>query len=62
MTTDVDRVAEFAWHVVAPIDSPIEIPVGTLFLPRLLGPTFTLYGLLVTLLSLPSITSSGSGG
>ncbi|KZP24913.1 hypothetical protein FIBSPDRAFT_1041724 [Athelia psychrophila] len=32
MTTDVDRVAEFAWHVVAPIDSPIEIHVGTLFL------------------------------
>ncbi|KZP23060.1 hypothetical protein FIBSPDRAFT_1043195 [Athelia psychrophila] len=37
MATDVDRVAEFAWHVFAVIDSPIEIIVGTLFLSRLLG-------------------------
>ncbi|KZP24950.1 multidrug resistance-associated ABC transporter [Athelia psychrophila] len=52
MTTDVDRVAEFAWHVFAVIDSPVEIVVGTIFLSRLLGSS-SLYGLLVTLLFLP---------
>ncbi|TFK34287.1 multidrug resistance-associated ABC transporter [Crucibulum laeve] len=37
MTTDVDRICEFAWHVFAFVDSPIEIMVGTIFLYKLLG-------------------------
>ncbi|KAF7972890.1 hypothetical protein HWV62_16688 [Athelia sp. TMB] len=52
MTTDVDRVAEFAWHAFSLIDSPIEIIVGTIFLYNLLGPS-SLWGLLVTVLFLP---------
>ena len=37
MTTDVDRVSEFAWHLFTLVDSPIEICIGTLFLYKLLG-------------------------
>lgn len=56
MTTDVDRVSEFSWHVFSlvgasrrtfrvavmvphhePLDSPIEIVIGSYFLYKLLG-------------------------
>jgi len=37
MTTDVDRVSEFAWHFFSLIDAPIEIIIGTIFLYNLLG-------------------------
>lgn len=37
MTTDVDRVSDFAWHVFSLVDSPIEIAIGTYFLYHLLG-------------------------
>lgn len=37
MTTDTDRLSEFAWHFFALVDSPIELVVGTIFLYRLLG-------------------------
>jgi hypothetical protein len=37
MTTDVDRVGEFAWHLFSLVDSPIEIAIGTIFLYNLLG-------------------------
>ncbi|EIW78464.1 multidrug resistance-associated ABC transporter [Coniophora puteana RWD-64-598 SS2] len=37
MTTDVDRVSDFAWHMFSLVDAPIEILIGTLFLYRLLG-------------------------
>lgn len=37
MTTDVDRVSEFAWHLFSLVDSPIEIVIGTIFLYHLLG-------------------------
>ncbi|KAJ7635025.1 multidrug resistance-associated ABC transporter [Roridomyces roridus] len=37
MTTDVDRVSEFAWHLFTLVDSPIEIVVGSIFLYKLLG-------------------------
>ncbi|KAG6899520.1 hypothetical protein C0995_005779, partial [Termitomyces sp. Mi166 len=37
MTTDVDRVSEFAWHLFSLVDSPIEIMIGSLFLYKLLG-------------------------
>ncbi|KAG6805242.1 hypothetical protein H0H93_005250 [Arthromyces matolae] len=37
MTTDVDRVSEFAWHLFSLVDSPIEILIGSLFLYKLLG-------------------------
>ncbi|KAF9007916.1 ATP-binding cassette transporter [Cyathus striatus] len=52
MTTDVDRVSEFAWHVFALVDSPIEIVIGTLFLYRLLGVSCFI-GLAITCLFLP---------
>jgi hypothetical protein len=29
MTTDVDRVSEFSWHLFSLIDAPIEIAIGT---------------------------------
>jgi hypothetical protein len=32
MTTDVDRVSEFAWHMFSLIDAPIEIVIGSIFL------------------------------
>ena len=37
MTTDVDRVSDFAWHMFSLIDAPIEIVIGTVFLYKLLG-------------------------
>lgn len=37
MTTDVDRVSDFAWHFFSLIDAPIEIVIGTVFLYNLLG-------------------------
>lgn len=42
MTTDVDRVSEFAWHLFSLVDSPIEIAIGTFFLYHLLGECYTL--------------------
>ncbi|OSX61133.1 hypothetical protein POSPLADRAFT_1074834 [Postia placenta MAD-698-R-SB12] len=52
MTTDVDRVSEFAWHLFTLIDSPIELIIGTLFLYHLLGVS-CFFGLAVTCLFLP---------
>ncbi|KZT01063.1 multidrug resistance-associated ABC transporter [Laetiporus sulphureus 93-53] len=52
MTTDVDRVSEFAWHLFTLIDSPVEIVIGTLFLYNLLGISCFI-GLAVTCLFLP---------
>lgn len=52
MTTDVDRVSEFAWHMFALVDSPIEIVVGSIFLYKLLGVS-CFFGLAVTCLFLP---------
>ncbi|KAJ7255868.1 multidrug resistance-associated ABC transporter [Mycena haematopus] len=52
MTTDVDRVSEFAWHLFTLVDSPIEIIVGSIFLYKLLGVS-CLFGLAVTCLFLP---------
>ncbi|KAF8205439.1 multidrug resistance-associated ABC transporter [Mycena galopus ATCC 62051] len=52
MTTDVDRVSEFAWHLFTLVDSPIEIAVGSIFLYKLLGVS-CLFGLAVTCLFLP---------
>ncbi|KAF5371584.1 hypothetical protein D9758_003437 [Tetrapyrgos nigripes] len=52
MTTDVDRVSEFAWHLFALVDSPIELVIGTLFLYKLLGYS-CFFGLAVTCLFLP---------
>jgi len=52
MTTDVDRVSEFSWHVFTLVDSPIEIVVGTIFLYKLLGSS-AFVGLAVTCLFLP---------
>jgi hypothetical protein len=37
MTTDVDRVSDFAWHLFSLVDSPIEIIIGGYFLYALLG-------------------------
>ncbi|KAG7095389.1 hypothetical protein E1B28_006144 [Marasmius oreades] len=52
MTTDTDRVSEFAWHFFTLVDSPIELIIGTLFVYKLLGVS-ALYGLLVIVLSMP---------
>ncbi|KAK7047463.1 hypothetical protein VNI00_006694 [Paramarasmius palmivorus] len=52
MTTDTDRVSEFAWHFFTLIDSPIEMAIGSIFVYKLLGVS-SLYGLLVIFLSLP---------
>ncbi|KAL1665993.1 P-loop containing nucleoside triphosphate hydrolase protein [Schizophyllum commune] len=52
MTTDVDRVSEFAWHLFSLIDSPIEIVIGSWFLYDLLGPS-CFVGLAATLAFLP---------
>ncbi|KAG8904640.1 hypothetical protein FRB99_001405, partial [Tulasnella sp. 403] len=52
MTTDVDRVSEFSWHVFSLVDAPIEIVIGSIFLYRLLGIS-CLLGLAVTCLFLP---------
>ncbi|KAH7910130.1 hypothetical protein BJ138DRAFT_1127138 [Hygrophoropsis aurantiaca] len=52
MTTDVDRVSEFSWHMFSLVDSPIEIVIGTLFLYKLLGVSCFI-GLAMILLFLP---------
>ena len=52
MTTDVDRVSEFAWHLFTLVDSPIEIIIGSIFLYNLLGVS-CFFGLAVTCLFLP---------
>ncbi|KAH9067580.1 ATP-binding cassette transporter [Lactarius vividus] len=52
MTTDVDRVSEFSWHMFTLVDSPIEIIIGTIFLYSLLGSS-AFVGLAVTCLFLP---------
>ncbi|KAH9478408.1 ABC transporter 7 [Psilocybe cubensis] len=52
MTTDVDRVSDFAWHVFSLVDAPIEIVIGTWFLYNLLGVS-CFFGLAVTCLFLP---------
>ncbi|KAF8955330.1 multidrug resistance-associated ABC transporter [Flammula alnicola] len=52
MTTDVDRVSDFAWHVFSLVDAPIEIAIGTIFLYNLLGVS-CFFGLAVTCLFLP---------
>ncbi|KAA1472498.1 multidrug resistance-associated ABC transporter [Dentipellis sp. KUC8613] len=52
MTTDVDRVSEFSWHLFTLVDSPIEIMIGTFFLYKLLGVS-CFFGLAVTCLFLP---------
>ncbi|KAG2142476.1 multidrug resistance-associated ABC transporter [Suillus clintonianus] len=52
MTTDVDRVAEFPYHLFAIADSPIEIVVGTTLLYSMLGVSCFI-GLAVICLFLP---------
>ncbi|OBZ67977.1 ATP-dependent bile acid permease [Grifola frondosa] len=52
MTTDVDRVSEFSWHLFTLIDSPVEIVIGTIFLYHMLGVS-CFFGLAVTCLFLP---------
>ncbi|KAI0760574.1 multidrug resistance-associated ABC transporter [Fomes fomentarius] len=52
MTTDVDRVADFSWHLFTIVEAPIEILVGTLLLYSLLGVS-CFFGLAVTCLFLP---------
>lgn len=52
MTTDVDRVSEFVWHLFTLIESPVELVIGTIFLYRLLGVS-CLFGLAVTCLFMP---------
>ena len=52
MTTDVDRIAEFAYSLFSVIDAPLEIAIGTLFLYNLLGVS-CFFGLAVACLLLP---------
>ncbi|KIM26711.1 hypothetical protein M408DRAFT_330465 [Serendipita vermifera MAFF 305830] len=52
MTTDVDRVADLAWHLFTLVDCPIEIVIGGYFLWTLLGVS-AFYGLAASLLFLP---------
>lgn len=52
MTTDVDRVSEFSYHLFAITDSPIEIIVGTTLLYSMLGVSCFI-GLAVICLFLP---------
>ena len=52
MTTDVDRIAEFAYSLFSVIDAPLEIVIGTLFLYNLLGVS-CFFGLAVACLLLP---------
>ncbi|OJT05133.1 ABC transporter ATP-binding protein/permease VMR1, partial [Trametes pubescens] len=52
MTTDVDRISEFALHLFTVVDAPIEIVIGSLLLYSLLGVS-CLLGLAVTCLFLP---------
>lgn len=52
MTTDVDRVAEFPYHLFALADSPVEIVVGTTLLYNMIGVSCFI-GLAVICLFLP---------
>ncbi|KAG6333895.1 hypothetical protein ID866_5197 [Astraeus odoratus] len=52
MTTDVDRVSDFSWHMFSLVDSPVEIVIGTLFLYNLIGVSCFI-GLAVICLFLP---------
>ncbi|THU79589.1 ATP-binding cassette transporter [Dendrothele bispora CBS 962.96] len=52
MTTDVDRVSEFAWHFFTLVDSRIELLMPMMFLYKLLGYS-CFFGLAVTCLFLP---------
>ncbi|EIW54849.1 ATP-binding cassette transporter [Trametes versicolor FP-101664 SS1] len=52
MTTDVDRISEFAIHLFTIVDAPIEIVIGSWLLYSLLGVSCFL-GLAVTCLFLP---------
>ncbi|KAL1948837.1 hypothetical protein VTO73DRAFT_10643 [Trametes versicolor] len=52
MTTDVDRISEFAMHLFTIVDAPIEIVIGSWLLYSLLGVSCFL-GLAVTCLFLP---------
>ncbi|KAG8803549.1 hypothetical protein FRC16_004675 [Serendipita sp. 398] len=52
MTTDVDRVADFSWHLFSLVDSPIEIVIGGYFLYTLLGIS-AFWGLAASLLFIP---------
>ncbi|KAJ7589555.1 multidrug resistance-associated ABC transporter [Mycena floridula] len=52
MTTDVDRLSQFAFHSFSLIDCPIEIVIGSIFLYKLLGVS-SFVGLAVTILFLP---------
>ncbi|KAI0312306.1 multidrug resistance-associated ABC transporter [Amylostereum chailletii] len=52
MTTDVDRVSEFAFHLFTLVDAPLEIIIGTFFLYNLLGVS-SFFGLAVSCLFLP---------
>ncbi|KAG2156756.1 multidrug resistance-associated ABC transporter [Suillus bovinus] len=52
MTTDVDRVSEFPYHLFAIADSPVEIVVGTALLYSMLGVSCFI-GLAVICLFLP---------
>ncbi|WOO81435.1 ATP-dependent bile acid permease [Vanrija pseudolonga] len=51
-TVDVDRVAEFIFHLFTIVDAPLEIVVATVFLVKLLG-TSALFGLLTTICCMP---------
>ncbi|KAL1737962.1 ABC transporter type 1, transmembrane domain-containing protein, partial [Schizophyllum fasciatum] len=52
MTTDVERVSDFAWYLYSLLDSPIEIVIGSIFLYHLLG-TSSFVGLAVMIAYLP---------
>ncbi|KAI0066796.1 multidrug resistance-associated ABC transporter [Artomyces pyxidatus] len=52
MTTDVDRVSEFGFHLFTLVDAPIEICIGTFFLYSLLGVS-AFFGLAMACLFLP---------
>ncbi|KAH6905515.1 hypothetical protein BKA70DRAFT_495907 [Coprinopsis sp. MPI-PUGE-AT-0042] len=52
MTTDVDRVSAFAWHLFYLVNSPIDIAIGTVMLYNLLGVS-CFFGLGVALLFQP---------
>ncbi|KAH6911448.1 ATP-binding cassette transporter [Coprinopsis sp. MPI-PUGE-AT-0042] len=52
MTTDVDRIGDFAWHFFSIIDGPLEIFIASVLLYSLLGVS-SFFGLAVMLLLLP---------
>ncbi|KAL4244437.1 ATP-binding cassette transporter C [Abortiporus biennis] len=58
MTTDADRISEFAWHLYSIIAAVVETTVGTLLLYYFLGVS-CLYGSALSLLFLPLNHFSG---